>query len=103
MLKESKINKLQDLIEKINEVDGMVKLHATNPSKFMLSQYEAKKEKLLSYLIDELLNSSIRSAESFRIIMMALLKYYPEFNPSKTGEKNVGAGNDFKALLAGLA
>lgn len=57
MVTESKKYQLQDLIEKIGEVDKMVKIHSSNPSKFMLEQYKAKKEKLLGYLIDELSTS----------------------------------------------
>ena len=43
-MKASKKHQLQDLIEKIGQVDKMVKLHSTNPSKFMLEQYKVKKE-----------------------------------------------------------
>jgi hypothetical protein len=50
MLKSPKKHKLQDLIEKIQEADAMIRLHSSNPTKFMLQQYEAKKEKLLGDL-----------------------------------------------------
>ena len=87
-MNESKKYQLQDLIEKIDRVDRMIKLHATNPSKFMLSQYEAKKEKLLSYLIDELVDAKLRSPYSFRIIMLALTKYYPQLQKNKVQIKD---------------
>ena len=77
-MSKSKIYELQDLIEKIDEVDKMIQLHQSNPSKFMLIQYEAKKEKLLGYLIDELVDSKLRSPYSFRLIFLALTKYYPD-------------------------
>lgn len=44
----------------------------------MKEQYEAKKEKLLGYLIDELIDAKIRSPYSFKIIILALMKFYPE-------------------------
>ena len=78
MLKESKKHRLQDLIEKIGQADDMVKKHSSNPSKFMLEQYEAKKEKLLGYLIDELVDASIRSPYSFKLIQLALKRFYPK-------------------------
>lgn len=78
MLKDSKLYELHDLIEKIDQVDIMVKQHKSNPSKFMLEQYQAKKEKLLAYLIDELVDASVRSPYSFRLITLALIKFYPE-------------------------
>jgi len=81
-MKESKKYQLQDLIEKIDKVDNMVKLHSGNPSKFMLEQYEAKKEKFLGYLIQELIDAKVRSPYSFWLIFLALKKYYPEIlNP----------------------
>lgn len=87
MLKESKKHELQDLIEKIEKVDKMIKLHSSNPSKFMLEQYQAKKEKLLSYLIDELVDAKIRSPYSFRLIIMALMKFYPELIKKEATKK----------------
>jgi len=83
MVSDYKLHKLEDLISKIEEVDKMVKLHSANPSKFMLVQYQAKKEKLLGYLIEELADVKLRSPFSFRIIMLALIKFYPELVDGK--------------------
>lgn len=83
MLKESKKYQLQDLIEKIEGADKMVKLHSSNPSKFMLEQYQAKKEKLLGYLIDELVDAKMRSPYSFKLVILALMKFYPELMKPK--------------------
>jgi hypothetical protein len=104
MLTQSKKYQLQDLIEKIEQVDKMVKLHASNPSKFMLEQYEAKKEKLLGYLIDELADAKLRSPYSFRLIILALMKFYPELTKPKNKailqDKHY---NELKGLEAVLA
>ena len=101
-MNESKKYQLQDLIEKIDRVDKMVKLHADNPSKFMLEQYEAKKEKLLCYLIDELVDAKLRSPYSFRLIHLALKKYYPEIaNPKKRILRN-GRNKELMELEAVL-
>lgn len=83
-----KIHELQNLIQRIEDVDEMVKLHSSDSSDFMLSQYQAKKEKLLGYLIDELANSKFPSLERFKLIMLALKKYYPDLN-KKTGKGNI--------------
>ncbi len=84
-MSESKKYQLQDLIERIEKVDKMLKLHSANPSTFMTKQYEAKKLKLLGYLIDELADAKLRSPYSFRLIGLALKKYYPI--QSKAGKK----------------
>lgn len=83
MVSDFKIHKLEDLIGKIEEVDKMVKLHTGNPSKFMLEQYQAKKEKLLAYLIEDLADAKLRSPYSFKIIILALIKFYPELLDGK--------------------
>jgi hypothetical protein len=98
MLSESKKYKLQDLVEKIEEVDKMVKLHSSNPSKFMLKQYEAKKEKLLGYLIDELSDSKLRSPYSFRLISLALNKFYPEVTKEKIRKSHVVKDRHYSEL-----
>jgi hypothetical protein len=69
-----------DLLDDIKKVDAMIVLHSTNPSTFMLNQYKAKKEKLTSYLIDELVEPSFRSPRSFSIISQVLGKFYPNLS-----------------------
>jgi hypothetical protein len=99
-MKESKKYQLQDLIEKIEKVDEMVKVHASNPSKFMLEQYEAKKEKLLGYLIDELVDAKIRSPYSFKLIILALIKFYPELmSPKNKKDKHYDELKDLEEVL----
>ena len=94
---ESKIYQLQDLVEKIERVDKMVKLHSDNPSKFMLNQYKAKKEKLLGYLIDELVDTKLRSPYSFRLISLALNKFYPELE--STNNQNLITDKHYQELM----
>lgn len=76
-MKQEKIIKLMDLIDDIKKVDSMIEVHSKNPSSFMLNQYKSKKEKLMSYLIDELVEPSVRSPRSFSIISQVLGKFYP--------------------------
>jgi hypothetical protein len=78
MLKESNIFKLMDLLEDLTKVNEMIQLHAKNPSDFMLMQYKSKRDKLLSYLIDELVKPDLRSAKSFALISKLLEKHYPD-------------------------
>lgn len=88
---DKKILKLTDLIEDINEVNKMILLHSESSddtiSEFMLGQYKAKKDKLVSYLIDELLEPGIRSPKSFSIISKLLNSYYP--NLKKEAKKDL--------------
>lgn len=101
MLKESKKHQLQDLIEKIEGADKMVKLHSSNPSKFMLEQYQAKKDKLLGYLINELVDSNVRSPYSFKLIILALTKFHPELLKSKklSTDKHYQELKDLESVL----
>ncbi len=98
MLTELKKYKLQDLIEKIEKVDDMVKLHSSNPSKFMYEQYSAKKEKLLGYLIEELADAKLRSPYSFRIIVLALMRFYPEVIESKAKKASLSKDRHYHEL-----
>jgi ribosomal protein S15P/S13E len=102
MLKGSKKYQLQDLIEKIEEADKMIKAHSKNSSKLMLEQYEAKKQKLLGYLIDELVDAKVRSPYSFKLIYMALHKFYPKLMKSEYKE-TAGTSKELKSLEAVLA
>lgn len=81
------IYKLLDLVEDIKKVDDMIKLHSSHPDKFMLSQYEAKKEKMMALLIDELISPSYRSTDSFLIIKLSLEKFYPKSYSYKPDEQ----------------
>lgn len=69
----------------------------------MLDQYAAKKEKLLGYLIDELVDSKLRSPYSFKIILLALQKFYPELtrkNSSLLDDKHYGELKDLESVLS---
>ncbi len=75
-----------DLIDDIKKVDAMILLHSSPSSKFMLEQYQYKKAKLASYLIDELLKPEVRSPKSFAIIKVLLDKYYPNASKEAKGD-----------------
>ena len=74
---ENKIYKLIDLIEDIKKVDGMIALHTqSTTTDLMLSQYQAKKIKLLGHLIHELNSPSLKSGRSLLLIKRLLDKFY---------------------------
>jgi hypothetical protein len=81
MIVDKKVLKLTDLLEDIKEVNQMIIIHSEDShdkvSSFMLSQYIAKRDKLMSYLIDELLAPEMRSPRSFAIISKLLKNHYP--------------------------
>lgn len=76
-MKESVVFKLMDLVEDIKSVNKMIDLHTDSSSDLMLIQYKAKRDKLMSYLIDELVKPEVRSPKSFAIISSLLEKLYP--------------------------
>ena len=79
--------KVQDLIQQIEEVDKMILFHSTNPSKLMAEQYEDLKKRFLSELIEELMNIQNLSKYSFKLIALAINKYYPELIQTASGKK----------------
>jgi hypothetical protein len=89
-----------DLVDAIKNVDGMIKLHATNPSAVMLDQYSLKKEKLIGYLIDELVDPEFRSAKSFGIIRAIIDKFYPDLIKEAQADILHQDLNELEAALA---
>lgn len=77
-MKKAGIYKLMDLLEEIKKVDAMILLHQDlDKSKFMVSQYEGRKTKLIGSLIDELVSPTVQSPQSFSLIKLIIEKYYP--------------------------
>ncbi|KAA5548727.1 hypothetical protein [Adhaeribacter rhizoryzae] len=96
-MKNWQLYKLMDLIEEIKKVDAMLKLHSSlDDSDFMLSQYQARKDKLISYLIDDLVSSTVISSRSFFTIKLLLDKFYP--NLSKDTGKEEFNSEDLSTL-----
>lgn len=92
--------RLMDLIDDIKEVDAMIQLHSTDSSAMMLEQYKYKRDKLISYLIDELVGPEFRSPKSMFIIKTAIEKFYP--NLRKDAEEDTGHEdlNELEAVLS---
>jgi|ERR1700761_8058783 hypothetical protein len=77
-MKKAEIYKLMDLIEDVKQLDKLISIHLdTDNSDLMVSQYEAKKTKLMGMLIDELASPPVQSTQSYLLIKMLLNKYYP--------------------------
>ncbi len=78
-MKQAQFYKLLDIVEDIKKVDAMIKLHQEHDeSTFMLDQYQARKDKLIGIVIDELVSPSLRSVSSIKTIKMIIDKYYPD-------------------------
>jgi hypothetical protein len=77
-MNQVKLNKLIDLLNDVKKVDVMVRLHVGDS--FMRNQYEAEKNKLISFLIDELVSPSVLSESSLHTVWMLIDKFY---NPSE--------------------
>lgn len=96
----AKKHKLLDLVDDIKDVEAMIKLHSNDDSALMLSQYKYKKEKLLSYLIDELVNPELRSPKSMFIIKIAIEKFYPNIKNEAQADLLHQDLNELEAILA---
>lgn len=92
--------KLLDLIDDIKEVDAMINLHSADQSAMMLDQYKFKKSKLVSYLIDELVNSELRSEKSIFIILKVIEKFYPNLKDEAQSDMNNEYLNELESVLA---
>lgn len=77
-----KVLKLIDLLDDLKEVNKMILLHSEGStdkiSEIMLLQYKTRRDKLMSYLIDELVEPEVRSAKSFALISKLLSNHYPQ-------------------------
>lgn len=92
--------RLMDLIDDVKEVDAMIKLHSTDSSSSMLEQYKYRKDKLIGYLIDELVEPELRSAKGMFIIKMMIEKFYPNLKAEVQGDNNHKDLNELEAVLA---
>jgi hypothetical protein len=91
--------KLMDLVDDIKEVDAMIKLHSADNSAMMLEQYKYKKEKLVSYLIDELVEPEFRSPKSFSIIQKIIETFYPNIKSDAQADFLHQDLNELEAVL----
>jgi len=86
IMRNEDLYKLKSLIAEAKKIDDIISLHKTmDNSGFMVSQYEAKKTRLISDLIDELVSPDIQSPQSFSLIQQIIIKFYPhtEYNVMK--------------------
>lgn len=97
---DAKKYRLMDLIDDIKDVDAMIKLHSTDSSAMMLEQYKYKKDKLVGYLIDELVNPEVRSAKSIFIIKIVIEKFYPNLRKEAQADIAHEDLNELEAVLA---
>ena len=86
-----------DLMDEIKKIDAMILLHKNSEdNEFMVSQYEAKKIKLVAQLIDALAAPSVQSEQSFSLIQKIISKFYPK------NEKNKVNDTDLEKLIAAI-
>jgi hypothetical protein len=99
-MKNAKKYRLMDLIDDIKNVEAMIKLHSTDTSAMMLEQYKYKKDKLISYLIDELVEPELRSAKSMLIIKIVIEKFYPNLKKEAQADITHQDLNELESVLA---
>ncbi|RYD83001.1 MAG: hypothetical protein EOP53_02095 [Sphingobacteriales bacterium] len=99
-MKNARIFKLIDIVEDIKKTDAMIQLHENlDEGDFMMSQYLSKKEKLISYLIDELVSPALRSERSFSAVKLVLDTFYPDLSKKQSPKSE---GEDLSLLEAVL-
>lgn len=78
-MKNAQIFKLVDLIEEVKKIESIIQLHTqSGDSALMKGQYESKKAKLMSQIIDELIAPQVQSPQTIALIQQILSKFYPE-------------------------
>jgi len=89
-MRKEDLHKLMGLIEEAKKIDDIITLHKTmDNSSFMVSQYEAKKTKLISDLIDELVSPAIQSPQSFSLIKQIIIKFYPHAETTMRSDEGI--------------
>jgi len=99
-MEQIKLHRLMDLAEEIKKIDVMIQLHADNPSSFMLDQYKEKKQKLIGYLIDELIEPEVRSLKSFEIIRNLIVRFYPHIEEEAAIDQGHNELKELQAVLS---
>ncbi len=80
--------RILDLIEQIEKVDKMILFHENSPSKLMAEQYEYRKKLFFKELIEEIMKIDDLSKYSFKLISLAINKFYPELVQSSAGKES---------------
>lgn len=75
-MKDNSLYNILDLIEEIDKVDKMIKIHQNTDSEIMLHQYSNQKLKLSGFLFNELLSNSNKQPEVMNIIKLFIEKFY---------------------------
>lgn len=89
-MKSGQLYRLMDLIEDIRKVDAMLIIHQkSDGNSLMVSQYEARKTKLMGQLIDELVSPSVQSPESFSLIQKVIAEFYPSSDLSTSLDSDI--------------
>lgn len=95
----AKKHKIIDLIDDINKVNAMIDLHSSDNSAMMLEQYQFKKDKLISYLIDALVDPKVRSPKGMFLIKTAIEKFYPNLTKEASSASDNRALSEIEAVL----
>lgn len=96
-MKKIELYSILDLMDEIKKLDALILLHNNvAQDDFMISQYEAKKVKLMAELIDALASPKIQSEQSFSLIQKILDKFYPQINDRDLEDES------FKEIVASI-
>ncbi|RYX83492.1 hypothetical protein EON73_03825 [bacterium] len=99
-MNSNKLFKLIDLVEDIKKLDEIIAFHQTNTdSTIMLFQYQAKKVKLTSLLISELISSQFKSTSSLLFIKRLLDKFYSESYTAHLTEEEINGFKELESVL----
>lgn len=75
-MKENTLFKILDLIEEIENVDKMIKIHSESESRLMYDQYRNQKFKLSNILFKELIENKNSKPENMYLVKLFIEKFY---------------------------
>ena len=82
-MKNENLYRLMDVLDEIKQIDDLISKHlelTKSDSSFMIDQYEARKEQLLAYFINELNSSAEYRNFRLSIIKLTMERFYTKSN-----------------------
>lgn len=98
-MKKEALYNILDLIEEIEKVDEMTKIHSNSDSDLMLNQYKNQKLKLTNLLFKELFENYRNNSEIMYLYKLLIEKFYQhEINHHQSLEKDISLSAIEKAI-----
>ncbi|KAB7732504.1 hypothetical protein F5984_00650 [Rudanella paleaurantiibacter] len=84
-MKNPRLLKIYDLVKDVQQLDELITLHKTHSAdSFMLSQYQARKDKLFAQIIQLFAGPVLASSSSYLVIQQLIARFYKDPLPTQT-------------------